>query len=236
MSSDRDRRSPIDESDLYALVRSSQQPMLMFRLVEWQILEVSDPLAVLCAASRESMLGRPVLDFVVDHTGTRARCALMAAGELDGYHVTGRGLRRMDGSTFTVDVRVSSFGEAPPRRCAVGVLMPEGSLQLEPTTAVNRAVELEHVLQHIARQIEATGVLEGMWEPPGPRMPTLSGLSARQLEIVRRLLIGDRVPMIARQLFLSESTVRNHLTAVYRKLGVRSQQQLLSLLRAERLR
>jgi DNA-binding CsgD family transcriptional regulator len=42
--------------------------------------------------------------------------------------------------------------------------------------------------------------------------------------------------MIARALFLSESTVRNHLTSVYRKFGVGSQHELLSRLSEVRSR
>jgi DNA-binding NarL/FixJ family response regulator len=37
--------------------------------------------------------------------------------------------------------------------------------------------------------------------------------------------------MMAERMFLSQSTVRNHLTSVYRKLGVGSQQELLTVLR-----
>jgi DNA-binding NarL/FixJ family response regulator len=51
------------------------------------------------------------------------------------------------------------------------------------------------------------------------------------LEIVTRLLDGYRVPAIAGNLFLSQSTVRNHLASVFGKLGVASQQQLLDALR-----
>jgi DNA-binding CsgD family transcriptional regulator len=54
-------------------------------------------------------------------------------------------------------------------------------------------------------------------------------LSAREREIVSRLLNGDRVPAIARALYLGQSTVRNHLTSVYRKLDVSSQQELIDL-------
>jgi PAS domain S-box-containing protein len=56
-------------------------------------------------------------------------------------------------------------------------------------------------------------------------------LSARELDIVRRLLAGDRVPAIASSLFLGQSTVRNYLSRVYTKLGVSSQQELIDLLR-----
>jgi DNA-binding CsgD family transcriptional regulator len=59
----------------------------------------------------------------------------------------------------------------------------------------------------------------------------LHHLTERELEIVRRLVAAQRVPAIARELFLSQSTVRNHLTAVYRKFGVHSQVELLELLR-----
>jgi DNA-binding CsgD family transcriptional regulator len=58
------------------------------------------------------------------------------------------------------------------------------------------------------------------------------GLSGRQAEIVRRLLDGQRVQGIARDLFLSPSTVRNHLSASYQKLGVNSQYELIEKLRA----
>jgi len=60
----------------------------------------------------------------------------------------------------------------------------------------------------------------------------LGRLSSRELEIVTRLLAGDRVSSIAKLLFLSEGTVRNHLSSVFGKLGVRSQQELIDLLRA----
>jgi DNA-binding CsgD family transcriptional regulator len=64
-----------------------------------------------------------------------------------------------------------------------------------------------------------------------PAGPGLDRLSGRELEIVLRLLNGDRVPSIAASLFLSPSTVRNHLSAVFRKFRVGSQQELIHLLR-----
>jgi DNA-binding CsgD family transcriptional regulator len=54
-------------------------------------------------------------------------------------------------------------------------------------------------------------------------------LSDREAQIVRLLLTGYRVPEIARQLFLSQSTVRNHLSAAFRKLRINSQQEVTLL-------
>ena len=63
--------------------------------------------------------------------------------------------------------------------------------------------------------------------------PFAAELSSRQWEIVTRLRRGERVPQIARAMFLSQSTVRNHLTSVFRKFGVHSQSDLLMKLRSE---
>lgn len=53
-------------------------------------------------------------------------------------------------------------------------------------------------------------------------------LTPREREIVAALSAGQRVGAIATRLGVSEHTVRNHLKAVYRKLDVHSQVELLS--------
>jgi DNA-binding NarL/FixJ family response regulator len=53
-------------------------------------------------------------------------------------------------------------------------------------------------------------------------------LTPREREIVSALSSGHRVGAIAERLRVSEHTVRNHLKAVYRKLDVHSQVELLS--------
>ncbi|MBV9947088.1 MAG: response regulator [Myxococcales bacterium] len=56
-------------------------------------------------------------------------------------------------------------------------------------------------------------------------------LSAREQEVLTHLLDGRRVAQIARALFVSHHTVRNHLKAVFRKLDVHSQSELLARFR-----
>lgn len=64
-------------------------------------------------------------------------------------------------------------------------------------------------------------------------VPGVTRLTIRELGILSQLLDGHRPPGIARELFLSQSTVRNHLASVFRKLGVTSQETLLALFRSE---
>jgi len=44
-------------------------------------------------------------------------------------------------------------------------------------------------------------------------------LTPRETEVLMRLVDGDSVPLVARQLFMSESTVKTHIGKVYEKLG-----------------
>ena len=57
--------------------------------------------------------------------------------------------------------------------------------------------------------------------------PALAELSAREKQILSLLMQNLRGPAIAERLYISQSTVRNHLKAIHRKLGVRSRAELL---------
>jgi DNA-binding NarL/FixJ family response regulator len=69
---------------------------------------------------------------------------------------------------------------------------------------------------------------EGAQAPKGlPDLPELATLSAREREVLEQLLGHRRAPAIAKALFISPHTVRNHLKKIFSKLNVRSQQELL---------
>jgi DNA-binding NarL/FixJ family response regulator len=111
----------------------------------------------------------------------------------------------------------------PPPSFAFALLDEESADAVASAAGMQQALwQFDHVLRSAtASRMAAT-------------LPTDAGLdrlSSRELEIVLRLLNGDRVPAIARTLFLSPSTVRNHLSSVFRKLRVGSQQELIDLLR-----
>jgi len=56
----------------------------------------------------------------------------------------------------------------------------------------------------------------------GPTVPTVAGLTGRQQEVLALLARGLPNKLIARELRLSESTVKVHLLAIYRVLSVRN--------------
>jgi DNA-binding CsgD family transcriptional regulator len=93
---------------------------------------------------------------------------------------------------------------------------------------------IDDLIMRLGRGIRGAMTSQAVAPPPLRTDVQLQHLSSRELEIVTRLIAGDRVPSIAKQLFLSEGTIRNHLSAVFRKLGVGSQQGLIELLRPAR--
>jgi len=82
---------------------------------------------------------------------------------------------------------------------------------------------LEGALHRIAQELARLDLSTGA---EGGAVP-LCGLRPREQEVVRLLLQHLRVPAIARRLGISQQTVRNHLKSVFRRTGVRSQQELL---------
>lgn len=57
------------------------------------------------------------------------------------------------------------------------------------------------------------------------------GLTPREVEILEILPTGDTVTEIAARLFLSIATVKTHLGAIYRKLGVKNRVQAINVAR-----
>jgi DNA-binding CsgD family transcriptional regulator len=99
----------------------------------------------------------------------------------------------------------------------------------DPADALTSAPGMKQALWQFDEALRSASASRMAAELPAD--PGVGRLSGRELEIVLRLMNGDRVPAIAESLFLSSSTVRNHLSAVFRKLRVGSQQELIHLLR-----
>ena len=72
----------------------------------------------------------------------------------------------------------------------------------------------------------------GTWSPT-PQQPAELGFSPRQVDVLRLLIEGKANKVISRDLEMSESTVKTHLAAIFRKLDANSRTQ--AVLAAARL-
>lgn len=73
----------------------------------------------------------------------------------------------------------------------------------------------------IAAERDADPVTEAMRE---------HGITGREAEVLGLLARGETIAEIARELIISTSTVKKHINAIYRKLGVENRMQLASAL------
>lgn len=99
---------------------------------------------------------------------------------------------------------------------AVGYLLKHTAVA-ELVTTLRRIIAGERVLtpdlaSRALRELRTN-------QPPAPP-PGLAHLSAREEEVLKLLATGETNRQIARRLFVSEETIKSHVTAIFRKLEV----------------
>jgi DNA-binding CsgD family transcriptional regulator len=144
-----------------------------------------------------------------------SRVAADGGGATLRTHLRGAGSRYVD----TLTMVVTMCQHSPPR---LGLaLAPASAGGLDAPSAFGHEIT-----------VRGGEVLGGMDQ--FRLHPSCRAFSTRQWEILTRLVRGERTEDIAKALYLSPSTVRNHLTAIYKKVGVHSQVELVTkLLRGE---
>jgi DNA-binding CsgD family transcriptional regulator len=169
----------------------------------------------------------PIGSFILDVVNADSRPLLLCA-----FALATTGTR--------VAVWLDGDGYAAPTAAVVSLAdaAPGASYVIEvrrtPAAPADRVRDLIRRLRRIAAEIHATELVAMPAEAlPADSDERLLSLSSRQREIVTRLARGERVPAIARQMYLAPSTVRNHLGEAFRKFGVHSQAELIELLRRD---
>jgi DNA-binding NarL/FixJ family response regulator len=126
-------------------------------------------------------------------------------------------------TTFDVDeyvyeaMRAGAAGfllkDATPAQLADGVrVVAAGEALLAPTVT-------RRLIEHFVRRPA----------PPGAGEATFEDLTSRELDILRHVARGLSNGEIAAQLFLSEATVKTHVTRILAKLGLRGRVQAVVL-------
>jgi DNA-binding CsgD family transcriptional regulator len=203
---------------------------------DWRIERLSSDVKKVIGYDPKAIVGTPFTHWV--HPGDVANLLI------------GIGRALEDDATVTVRVRVQHADKSwCPMVAAIIPLIgseqsPEFAFIVRPVdeadisvaegsgNSSDRIAALEHRLRRIAIELEAAGIAQQMGRLPDlTRLPEVNELSTRQLEVLTRLLDGQRVSTIADEMFVSPSTIRNHLAAIYRKFGVHSQAELLAFVR-----
>lgn len=119
----------------------------------------------------------------------------------------------------------------------------DGSLETIIVILVERTVEAsrEAKLARIADQVSSlSGELSAMAKDRRPGLPGASlsslGFTPREVEILRLSTSGASAKEIGFELGIAESTVKNHLSAIYRKLGVKSKVGCIGAIVSRRIR
>jgi response regulator RpfG family c-di-GMP phosphodiesterase/DNA-binding CsgD family transcriptional regulator len=196
---------------------------------DWRWQEMSTNAAQLFDWEPEQLSGTPLLGIVHRDDVPQLLLALGRSSADRGTALARVRVRGRENHWTIVHCAVSPLCNHVPPRLALSFRPATSHPQLDALP--ERMSRLEQHLWRIALEAQAAGVsrlgapTEGWWAHP-----TLRELSPKQLDIVVRILQGAGALDIAHELSLSPSTVRNHLTAVYRKFGVHSRGQLLAQL------
>lgn len=167
-------------------------------------------------------IGTQGLDYV--HRDDRTLIAGGAASERVELR-----LQRRSGEWLKTEIVLAPLHPTDSGHLAFAITIPAGT---ERMGAAGRVASLEARLRRIAAEVAAAGI-DGWTSTSALRHDVVDVLSPRQAEIAERLAAGKRVPTIANETGLSQSTVRNHLSQIFQKFGVASQAELIEVLHGD---
>jgi DNA-binding NarL/FixJ family response regulator len=204
------------------------QPIMVVTDQEWRIEHVSADAQSVLGMPASSIIGTPFLGLL--HPGDAPDFLFAVSRAIVSHRavICRVRLRTVGQRWRDVVCIVHLLSEDSPPRLGI---MAVGAREDERADA-NPNVELEDALTRIAMELRAVGVIPGL---PGlvdeSDARVMAELSSRQWEILTRLTRGESASKIAAAMYLSQSTVRNHLSTLYRKFDVHSQLELVSLFR-----
>jgi DNA-binding CsgD family transcriptional regulator len=141
---------------------------------------------------------------------------------------TALSLLTYSGSSISLDLRIRCRDGWRPIAVTAGALCSHTPPRLVWLLSVHPSWQGDEYLAANDDRIEAA--ILALITRAGGR----AEFSDRELEIIARSLRGQGAAEIAREMFLNRGTVRNALTRIYRKVGVRSQIGLVAAVLAGR--
>jgi len=198
----------------------------------WRIDRISHDVTALLGVTPEQCVGVPVLGAIhpSDAPGFLAAVEHARRGERSVALVVRLSARSPQWCEVSAVFAVISPEVPPPM--AFALIRCESGTGSDADTG--RESRLEAHMLRIADELHAAGLLPTLGQLPAiSRNPRLGLLTGREWAVLTRLLDGQRAAAIAADLFVSQSTVRNHLSSIYAKLQVNGQVDLIRTLRGE---
>lgn len=206
---------------------------LVRRDADGRILFVNERLLKWLGYAAEELIGRPTT--VLSPPELREQVgAEMTATQHGDSRARVSAFQRCDSTTFPVVVLPQAlFDEDGRFDGSVAVVVDLGAVQTAKQVRPGGAESVRSHLDRIALELQAIGLsTDGPLEGPSLAHPGLVELTLREKEVLGLLLAGERTPAIAQKLFISPHTVRNHLKAMFRKLDVSRQAELIAKVRS----
>ena len=243
--------------EVWEAMRESRVPFALIDPTTHLFMDANDPYAALFELDASEIKGVSVISLYDPEIGTTIESLHGAFARGTLQIIRGQAsLRRSNGATIELNGwtrRIEGISERPlvvtsavdarsettlpddgywVARAPHVFGMPNDWSEPSQDSAARRADQLEKHMWRIAVEVRAAGLTPALGETfPLDPIKEFGEMSTRQREIVARLAAGERVKEIARDMYLSPSTVRNHLTAVFRRFGVHSQLELISVLK-----
>jgi DNA-binding CsgD family transcriptional regulator/PAS domain-containing protein len=198
----------------------------------WRIDRISQDVTPLLGLTPERCAGQPVLGVI--HPSDLP--AFLAAVEhaRRGERAVRLALRLIatSGDWAEVTAVLATIGPGDPPPLAFALLRDDAAADPPEPGDSSREMRLEAHMLRIADELHAAGLIPRLKQLPVlTEEPHLGKLTSREWAVLTHLLEGQRISAIAADLYVSQSTVRNHLSSIYAKLGVHSQVDLVRLIR-----
>jgi DNA-binding SARP family transcriptional activator/DNA-binding CsgD family transcriptional regulator len=222
-----DRRASME--DLLEVLARSARAMAVILLADMTILALNDRAVQLFGGDMTSWVGRQAshLFHGADEIYATIGLGALASGALDCYNAR-RCVKAAANAEVWISVRTLKLkdGEVVAVEVATPVDQPHPRDGVEEELSSFPSVDWEPAIPSAPRR-------SGGADLQGSAYATLDGLPDRQREVVTALMQGARVHAIAAALYVSTSTVRSHLSAIFAAFGVHSQTELLIRLRSQ---
>jgi len=185
--------------------------------------------------SREEFLGRRILDRYMNDEDRR-EAKRIESEAWHTYETAGVFQKRilypvLGGGLLPCDLTgLPFFGSGGSLETIIVILV-------ERTAEASREAELARLVDQVNTLAGELTAMAGDRHPelPGTSLSTM-GFTPRQVEILRLSVSGASAKEISFELGIAESTVKNHLSAIYRKLGVKSKVGCISTIVSRRIR